>query len=338
MIQRRPGPWIAAAGGVLVGSVLLALSIGSVSISPIDSLRVLLDHLTPFSVDTDPRADAIVWNIRMPRIVVAACVGALLGVAATVLQGLTRNPLADPQLLGISAFGSVGALIGFWAGYATVGPEVAIAGGALTGTLGAVIVGRRQMRIGGTPSRLILVGLAIGLAVSALVAAASIAIHDPRIPDVTFWFFGGLAAATWTSAVWIAAVAVVVLIGAIPLASRLDMMALGPASARHAGLDVDKLVTAALLAVGFGVGATVGTAGVVAFVGLVAARFVVRSLGSFHRFTLPASAVTGAVVLVVADTLGRIAGRGFEVPVGLVTTVFGGIYLAWLVATSRVRL
>ncbi len=326
--------WVTVAT-VIVGFV--SLSVGAIWIAPWDVVSVMVDHLTPFKVATNAQTDAIVWNIRMPRMVVAAVVGAMLGAAGVVLQGSFRNPIIDAHLVGISAFGSVGALMGFWAGYATVGPHAAVVVAAATGLVGAWLVRRVGGRIAGVPSRFVLVGLASGLAVSAVVAAASIAIHDPRIPDVSFWFFGGLAGATWTTAGWLTLVVALSLAALFPLAGRLDVLALGESAARNIGVNVSVVLAIATSAVGIGVGASVGAAGVIAFVGLVSARVAVDAVGAAHRWSIVTATVLGSGFLVGADAVGRLAGGGFEIPVGLITTTFGGLYLARLVASGKVR-
>lgn len=315
---------------------LVALSVGSVWINPADVFRVIASHLTPWVDTPTGGSDAIVWNIRLPRVIVAGAVGAMLAAGASALQGTFRNPIIDAQLVGLSAFSAVGALVGFWLGYASIGPEAAIVGGAVVGSAGAWLVTRVANRVGAQPSRFVLVGVANGLALSALVATAAIAIHDPRIPDVTFWFFGGLSTATWTIASWIVVIAAITCTGIVILGPKIDILGLGDRAARHVGLDVRVVVAATTVFVGVGVGATVGAAGVIGFVGLVAARVTSHRVGPHHRVSIPASAALGALFLIAADTIGRLVGGGFEVPVGLVTTILGGLYLGWLVGTGKV--
>ncbi|KAA3638449.1 MAG: iron ABC transporter permease [Armatimonadetes bacterium] len=320
----------------VVFTVIVSVSVGSVSVSISDSFRVLASHLLPIDVDVSPLADAIVWNIRMPRAIVALLTGAVLGVTGTVLQGSLKNPIADAQLVGLSSAAAVGALLGFWLGYASGGPTVAVAAGAVSGLLGALAVRWLAGKVGGEPSRFILVGIGAGLGLGALVATASIAIHDPRIPDVTFWFFGGLGAATWGVAGALAIAAMLTLGGIMPLARKLDVLSLGHEPARHVGVNVATTLAVVLALVGLGTGASVGAAGVVGFVGLVGGRVASRMVGPHHKHVIPASAFIGAVFVIGADVVGRIAGLGFEVPVGLITTVLGGAYLVWLIARNKV--
>jgi len=327
---------------VLVGllcaivAVIASVSVGSVSVSIADSLRVLAVHLLPIDLDVPPLPDAIVWNIRMPRAIVALLSGSVLGVTGTVLQGSLKNPIADAQLVGLSSTAAVGALLGFWLGYASGGPTIAVVAGAVAGVVGALGVRWLAARIGGEPSRFILVGIGAGLGLGALVATASIAIHDPRIPDVTFWFFGGLGAATWGVAGVLAIATALTLGGIMPLARRLDVLSLGHEPARHVGVNVATTLAVVLALVGLGTGASVGAAGVIGFVGLVGGRVAARMVGPHHKLAIPASAFIGAVFVVGADVAGRVGARGFDVPVGLTTTVVGGAYLVWLIARNKV--
>jgi len=336
MITRHSLPSILIVGGLFtIAAVVLGVSVGSTTVSFATALEVMLDHLLPGDLDTSAQADAIVWGIRMPRVLVALLAGAILGVAGTVLQGALRNPLADSQLVGLSAAASVGALSGYWIGYASSGSTVAILLGAAAGAVGAQAVWWLARRVGGEPTRFILVGIGMGLGLAALVATASIAIHDPRIPDVTFWFFGGLGAANWTVVAVVGFFAVVTVGGLFPFARMLDVLSLGHNAASHVGLNVGRVSAGALAFVGLGVGATVGAIGVVGFVGLVAGRVAFSTVGPQHRLAIPASAFTGAIFVALADTIGRVGGRGFEVPIGLITTVLGGAYLVYLITTRR---
>lgn len=321
---------------VVIVLVLAGAVVGPADVSAPDAVSVVWSHLFGFDIDVPPGADAIVWNIRMPRTLIAMLAGAVLGVAGVVLQGSLRNPLADSQLVGLSAVASIGALVGYGIGYTSIGVSAGVVGGAISGLVGAWLVWLLAERTGGEPSRFIFVGIGAGLGIGSLVATVSIAVHDPRIPDVIFWFFGGLGASTWTT-VWVLAVISAICVSAVmPFARHLDVLSLGHESARHVGVSVGAVLSAVLGLVGIGVGATVGAIGVVGFVGLVGGRLAIAIVGSHHRVSIPAAAFTGAAFVAVADMIGRVGGRGFEVPVGLITTVLGGAYLVWLIAAKKV--
>ena len=252
-----------------------------------------------------------------------------------MLQGLFRNPVADPQLVGLSAIGSVGVLIGAWIGWTTWGPIAGVVGGAIAGALGAGFVRILARNSEGDPSRFILAGIGFGLALTAIVATLSVVLNDPRIPDVPFWFVGGLAGATWGAALWVTLFALTALVIVLPFAGRLDMLSLGVAPARHLGVDVGLVFAVTLAAVGLGVGASVGAAGVVAFVGLMAGHLARTLTGSRHAQSLVSAFFLGGILVVAADALGRVVGGRFEIPVGLVMAFVGGPYLVWLITTRR---
>ena len=320
----------------VVGVALIAVSVGTITIGPLDTFNVLMDRVLPIDIVTSDIADPIIWNIRLPRVVAALGAGAALGVAGGVLQGVFRNPVADPYLVGLSSLSSVGVLLMLWLAWDALGPVAGVFGGALVGAIASGIVLVLARNSEGDPSRFILVGVGFGLAVSAVVAAVAIALNDPRVPDLSFWFMGSLAASTWGTALWTLVFAAITLALVLPLAGRIDVMSLGTASAMHLGVDVNRVATIALAAVGLGVGASVGAAGVVAFVGLIAGNTARSIVGQHHRRALVASAFAGAVMLISADAVGRLIGGRFEVPVGLVTAAIGGPYLVWLVTQRKV--
>ena len=334
----RPAPWIVVVvgAGILVVVGLLAVTVGAVTVSPADTLRVLASHLLPGDIETSTVADPIIWNIRLPRVIAAMAAGAALGFAGALLQGVFRNPVADPQLVGLSSIASIGVLVGLWIGWSAFGPVAGVVGGALVGAIGSVVILLLARSTTGDPSRFILVGIGFGLAVSALVATASIAIHDPRIPDLPFWFVGSLSASTWGTALWASVFTLTGLFAVLPIARSVDVLSLGEASARHLGVDVARVMAIALVASGVAVGGAVGAAGVVAFVGLIAGHTARSIVGHHHRTALIAATFGGAVCLVAADALGRWIGGRFEVPVGLITAIVGGPYLIWLVTRRRI--
>jgi ABC-type Fe3+-siderophore transport system permease subunit len=326
-------PWLLGLIGIaaIAAVSVIAVSVGSVSIPPVETMRVLLDHLLPVDLSTSDIADSIIWNIRLPRVIAALGAGAALGLAGVTVQGLFRNRAADPQLIGMSAIGSIGVLIGLWAGWTLFGPIAGVVGGAISGAAGALAIRWLSRVTEGDPSRFVLTGVGFGVAISSLVAAAAVAIHDPRIPDTAFWFVGGLGGATWGTAGWVTTIGLLSLLVVLPFGERLDIFSLGMASASHLGVNVVRVMVITLVAVGAGVGAAVGAAGVVAFVGLLSGHLARQVVGDHHRRALATAFVIGGMILVMADAAGRLIGGRFEVPVGLVTALVGGPYLVWLI-------
>lgn len=327
---------IAVAGAILTGIVVvIAVGVGNIWISPVETLRVLADHLLPVELETSTVADPIVWNIRMPRALTALGVGAALGVGGVVLQGLYRNPVADPLLVGLTAIASIGVLAGVLVGWDAFGPVAAVLGGAVAGSVGAAAVRVMARATEGEASRFILAGIGLGLSLSAVLAGIAVALNDPRVPDLPFWFVGSLAAATWGTALWATIAAIVAVAVVLPLAGRIDIMSLGSAAAAHLGVDVKRLGLIAMAAIGLGVGGAAGAAGAVAFIGLIGGFLARRLVGDHHRRSLVAGFFIGAILVVSADAIGRVVGGRFEIPIGLVTAAFGGPFLVWMIVTRR---
>lgn len=317
----------------LLAAVVLSASLGAVAIPPGDVVGSVMRKFS-LAGGSEGTADAVLWGIRFPRIALGAVAGAALAVSGAVLQSLFRNPLADPQLLGIGPGAAVAAVIGSAAG----GPEGALAGGIIGGMVTALGVRRLGRRLGeADPTRLLMGGVALGAVLSAWVAFVVFGSDRTRVPPVEFWLLGSFTGSTWR----VVAVAVVAAgaAGAGLWASwrTLDLLVLGRRTAGHLGVDADFATTIVMLATGALVGATVGAAGVVGFVGLLAPHLVKPATGPRHRRLLPAAALAGASLVVVADLIGRTVVSPVELPAGLGTAAIGGPYLLWLLARRGVR-
>ncbi|MFQ5968031.1 MAG: FecCD family ABC transporter permease [Acidimicrobiia bacterium] len=325
--------WLAPAVGLgLLVTAGAALSFGAVSVPFAEVLGVLTNKVG-LNLFTEPtnQAEAVVWGIRMPRLLLALAVGATLGLVGAVLQGLLRNDLADPHLLGVGPGAAIGAAIGSAAG----GVQGAIAGGVTAGVLTGFAVRRLARRASIDPTRIILSGVALGAALSAWVGFVVFAANRATVPPIEFWLLGSLTGSTWralgTAVVFLAVMTVAMLASA----RLLDIMGLGEADARHLGIDVDLVRTVLLIAAGAAVGATVGAVGIVAFVGLLVPFLVRRVTGPSHRYLLPAALAGGAFFLVTADLVARLALEPVEIPVGLVTAAVGGPVFLWLLTRRR---
>ena len=324
---------------VLVGSVAANLAMGAVSVAPSDVISVLLDHLGIDSGnDVTRQADSVVWSLRLPRLVLALAVGAGLGTAGAVLQGLFRNPLADPQIIGISSGGALGAAIVLAAAPGFLGDF----GGSVGGFLGALAIAALVFVLGRYHGRTEVVNLVLtGVALSAVAAAAvgylSFAIDNPRLQTAVFWFLGSFSLATWDlvrPALLFIGVALVI----APLfARRLDLLLVGESEARHLGVDVERTRAALLVIVSLAVGASVAAAGIIGFVGLLVPHAVRLVAGPLHRTVIPASAVGGAALMALADLGGRTLALPSEIPVGLLTALVGGPFFLWLLRRTRAQ-
>jgi iron complex transport system permease protein len=258
-------------------------------------------------------------------------VGGALALTGVVLQGVFRNPMADPQLLGIGPGASLGGVIGSVAG-ATPG---AIAGGAVAGLLTALVVRRLGARRANQPSRFILTGVALSAALSAWVGFVVFGADRAKVPPIEFWLLGSLTGSTWRA---LSTAVLLVGLGSIGLwtgARILDLMALGESEARHLGVDVEFATTVLLMGTGIVTGAAVGAVGVVGFVGLLVPHVVRKLTGPAHRPLMLGSVLAGGLFVVVTDLVARTVFVPIEIPVGLVTAVVGGPFFLWLIRKAR---
>ena len=322
-------------GGVLFIAVLVAVSVGAVAV-PLDTVwGVLAHHLTPGLVTSDwtPGRESIVWDIRFPRALLAALVGAGLGITGAALQSVTRNPLADPHLLGISsggAFGAIAALLhtGLFLGLLTV-PLMAF-GGALLATLLVLMVARVT---GATSAdRLVLAGVAVSFII---MAGANILIFlgDPKATNtVVFWMLGGLGLAQWSHLIYPLAVLLPAGLWLWSQAAALNAMSLGDETAASLGIPVARFRLSVFVAGALITGVMVAFSGLIGFVGLMMPHLVRFAVGGANARVLPLSALTGAIFLVMADTVARIVMAPEDMPIGVVTGMVGGVFFLWLMA------
>ena len=278
-----------------------------------------------------PGVESVVWTLRVPRALLAVTVGGGLAAAGAALQGTFRNPLADPHLLGIGPGAAIGASIGAVTG----GQVAAVVAGAAAGVLVALLLRYLASRVVGEPTRFILMGVAVGASLTAWLGFIVFAADRSTVPPVEFWILGSLSAATWR-VLWITLALVAVGVAAITALGRaVDLLALGDSQATHLGLNVRRTVLLLLCAVGLVTGATVGAVGVVGFVGLVVPNALRNLVGPSSRVLVPASALGGAAMLLLADLVARTALAPTEIAVGLLTALVGGPFLMYQLSRAR---
>jgi iron complex transport system permease protein len=322
-----PALIVSAAVGVAIGSTEMPL--GTVT-------DVLLAKALPWWVGEPSFTSAdevIVWSIRLPRVLAAMCVGAGLAVGGAVMQGLFRNPLAEPGLAGTGSGAVLGAVVTFvtgWSAAAIVSLPIAAILGAL---LALLLVYAMATRAGITPVSTLLLA---GIAVSALLSAVSSLLLSLNIvnwqiaQEIVFWMMGGLEARTWTH-VWISGPLVALgTVVAIVYARELDLMQQGEETAAAFGVDVETAKRILILTTALLTGASVAVAGSVAFVGLVVPHAVRLMLGPSSRTLVPASGLGGAVFLVLCDLLARTIHPPTEIHLGVITALVGGPVFVWL--------
>ncbi|HEY9365990.1 MAG TPA: putative F420-0 ABC transporter permease subunit [Agromyces sp.] len=335
--------WAVALGAALAASVIAAVTIGPAGLAPTDVVASVLAHLGIGEPTLSPLRDGIVWELRMPRVLTAAAVGAGLALCGAVMQALTRNPLADPYLLGLSSGASVGAVIVIVLGVGLLLPFAAFAGAlvALVATLAlAGAAGRGAGRGSGgglSPTRTVLAGLAVSSmfgAITSLVIFWSATGDSYR--EILNWLLGSLAGTDWVSVAIAGGALIVIGIPLIASARTLDAFAFGDAAASALGVHVGRSRLLLLGGTALLTGALVAVSGSIGFVGLILPHGVRLLVGSRHRALLPLSALAGALFLVWADTAARTLFDPRELPVGIITALVGGPVFALLLMRRRV--
>ncbi|PSM40928.1 iron ABC transporter permease [Streptomyces dioscori] len=328
----------AAGTALLVASVAVAITIGPADIRVADVWSVVASHLGWGSAELSPIRDGIVWQLRLPRTLLAAVCGAGLAVCGAVMQSLLRNPLADPFVLGVSSGASTGAVVVVVLGAG--GGLVSVSAGAFLGALlsfGLVLL--LSHTLGGTTDRVVLSGVAAMQLFSALTSFVVMTAADAETTrGVLFWLLGSLGGVGWTD-VWVClAVLVVALAVCLAYARTLDAFAFGQDAAATLGVSVARTRLVLLCVTALLTAALVSSAGAIGFVGLVLPHAARALVGSGHARLLPVAALAGAVFLVWVDTLARTVLDPQEVPVGVVTSLIGvPVFVLVLYRTRRTR-
>lgn len=325
----------------LVAVVVIAIGRGAVALSPGDVIAALADPLGLSVGEVSDRQIAIVWSVRLPRVVLAMLVGGALGCAGAALQGVVRNALADPTLIGVSGGAALGAVSAFVLGgsllaHTTIGPWL-VPGAAFVGGLLTTRLALQLARVDRTTTgvTILLAGIGLAALTGAGVGVLLYLADDAALRSITFWSLGSVGGATW-SVVAIAAPPIVAGLVLMPrLAGDLDRLALGELEARHVGVDVDRLIRRVTALAALAVGAAVATCGAIGFVGLVVPYLARSVLGPGHRALLPACAIGGALLLVLADLIARTIVAPTEMPIGVITALAGAPVLLALVRRGR---
>jgi iron complex transport system permease protein len=330
--HRLPLPAVLLAGtALLLVSMVLGVAIGSVPLSPQAVLRVIADHLTGHP--SNSVADAIVWDIRLPRVLLAALVGATLATAGTVVQVLVRNALADPFLLGVSSGASVGATsVLLFGAFASLGVWAVSAGSVLgaLGAMGAVFFVSRQGRAL-SPTQLILCGVVLSALFESVTSFLIFRGNPQATQAVLFWLLGSFGLATWQQLPIPAIVLAAAMAYLLAQGRSLNALALGSGSAAALGVDVHRLRRDLFIVTSLMAGAAVAVSGVIGFVGLVVPHIVRLIVGSEHRRVLPTGMLFGASFMVLGDLLARVIVAPQEMPIGVITAFIGAPLLIVLI-------
>lgn len=338
-MRERPLPLRVATVVLILGAVLSALIVGSLAIgaaalSPGETARVVWARVTGQAAGLDPLQSAVVWDLRLPRILLAALVGGALSLAGVATQGLLLNPLADPYILGVSSGAALGAAVGILIGWEEAAHGLGLPAVAFAGALATLVLVTGLARAGGriAAHNFLLAGVVVGSFLWALITLA-LSLAGADLQRLIFWLMGSLYARQW---VHVALLAPIALVGGLVLwlhARDLNLLSLGDTSAQQLGVAVERtklivIVASALLTAG-----AVSVTGIIGFVGLVVPHMARRVVGPDHRVLLPAAALAGAAFLVVADTIVRgllVRSALGELPVGVVTALAGAPVFCYL--------
>lgn len=280
----------------------------------------------------------ILFDIRLPRLFMGLLVGAALAVSGALLQGLFRNPLADPGIVGVSSGAGLAAVAAIVLGGALPDPVQQAAGSylvsiaAFLGSWIAILVLYRISTRGGRTSvaTMLLAGIAIGALAGAATGMITYMADDAQLRDLTFWNMGSLAGATWTKVLAAAPVICAALLTAPFLARGLNGLALGEAAAGHTGIPVQRVKNIAILTVAAATGAAVAVSGGIGFVGIVVPHLLRLATGPDHHSLLPNAALLGAALLIGADMISRVIVAPAELPIGIITAVLGAPFFLWI--------
>lgn len=322
--------------GALALAMLAGVGLGAVRVPPADVLAAIGRALAGLDA---PAADAVIVGIRLPRVVLAALVGACLSTAGVLYQALFRNPLADPYILGVSSGAGLGAIVVIVATSTTTAFRYfGLPAGAFVGALATIALVTRLASWRGRldTASLLLGGVAVSYTLSAVTSFIMVYSRE-SMTTVVFWMMGGLGSASWPYVWMVVPMLAIGMLLPVTRARELNVMLLGDSRASELGVDVERfkrlvLVTGSLLTA-----AAVSVSGLVGFVGLMTPHAVRQVLGPDHRVLVPASAIAGAIVMVVADLVARTVLAPVELPVGIVTALTGGPFFVWLLVRGGRR-
>ncbi|ABF63077.1 transport system permease protein [Ruegeria sp. TM1040] len=323
---------------LLALAIVVNLALGASGTSLWGALGKLLS-----GQDLSTMERVVLWDIRLPRVLLCVLVGAALAVSGAVMQGLFRNPLADPGLVGVGAGAGLGAILSIVLGgllpvgvQGLFGHYVTPAAAFVGGWGSTLILYRVSTRAGRTSvATMLLAGIALGALAGAVSGILVYMADDNQLRDLTFWQMGSLAGATWEKSMIAGPVIVIAIAGATWLAHGLNCLALGEAAAAHMGISVQRMKNAAIFSVAAATGVAVAATGGIGFVGIVVPHVLRLATGPDHGTLLPNAALLGATLLLGADLISRTIIAPAELPIGIVTAVLGAPVFLWILLKRR---
>lgn len=337
--------WRARATIALLAVALIIVALFSLTTGASDaSVRDLLaGWLFGDNEVLSARDRIILYDIRLPRIVMGMLIGAALAVSGAVMQGLFRNPLADPGIVGVTAGAGLGAITVIVLGTTILGPVLALLGiytlplAAFGGGLLTTLILYKIATHNGRTSiaTMLLAGIALAAMAGAFSGVLITLADDRQLRDLTFWGLGSLAGATWSKIAAAGPIIIAALVAGPFIARSLNAMALGEATAHHMGIPVQRFKNIAIVLVAAATGASVAVSGGIGFVGIVVPHLLRLLIGPDHRYLLPASALLGASLLLLADAVSRTIVAPAELPIGIVTAAVGAPFFLWILLRRR---
>jgi iron complex transport system permease protein len=323
----------------LAGAMLLGLAIGPVSINPVRALAEVVGHIPFVHIDSglSSREAAIVWDLRLPRVVLATLVGAMLAASGAAYQGVFRNPLADPYLLGAAAGAGLGATIVLVSGAGRTDSMFdPVVGAAFLGALGAVVLAYGVGTTGGarTSATLVLSGVAVASFLTAVQTYVQQRNSD-SVRDVYNWILGRLTTVGWDEVKLLAPYFVIASVVLISHRRALDVLAVGDAEAASLGISVARVRLTIVVAASLATAAAVSVSGLIGFVGVIVPHTVRLIAGSSYRVILPLSFLFGGAFLTLADLVARTAVAPAEIPIGVITAFVGAPFFVFVLRTAR---
>ncbi|SDY78952.1 FecCD family ABC transporter permease [Citreimonas salinaria] len=327
---------------ILAGALLLAcaasLQVGATNVTLTDLLAKAMRGDALSQIER-----VVLLDIRLPRLAMGGLVGAALAVSGAAMQGLFRNPLADPGIVGVGAGAGLGAILAIVLGAFLPAWLLGLTGNYLTpfaaflgGWGSTILLYRVSTRHGSTSvATMLLAGIALGALAGALSGILVYIADDRQLRDLTFWGLGSLAGASWAKVLAAGPMIALAIGAALMLGRGLNGLALGEATAAHIGIDVQRMKSVAILAVAAATGVAVAVSGGIGFIGIVVPHLLRLASGPDHRTLLLNAALLGAILLILADVIARVVVAPAELPIGIVTAVLGAPVFLWILLTRR---
>ncbi|MFD2932387.1 FecCD family ABC transporter permease [Spirosoma flavum] len=338
-------PWLMPALIIaLFVTIVFSVGIGAVRITPYEIWQIISNSVG-YSTDADGTKEAILLAIRLPRVCLAVLIGAGLAISGAAIQGLFRNPLADPGLIGISSGASLAAVlmivleVKFFQTLTGLLGMYALSIVAFAGACATAFLVYRIAKLAGKAliTTMLLTGIAINALSGALTGIMTYMATDEQLRNITFWSLGSLGGASWTSVLAILPFTVIALVGIPRLAKSLNLLSLGESQANMLGVNLKSIKRQIIVFSTMAVGTSVAVAGIIGFVGLVIPHLIRMGAGSDHRRVLTGSALGGSIVLTLADSLARTIVAPAELPIGILTALLGTPVFLWILFREKRR-